>query len=42
VLAAAIPDARVATLTGDHFGAVADPLFAGLTVDFLARRGVGA
>jgi pimeloyl-ACP methyl ester carboxylesterase len=36
VLAGAIPDARVALLSGDHFGAVTDPRFASLTVDFLA------
>jgi pimeloyl-ACP methyl ester carboxylesterase len=42
VLAGAIPGARLARLSGDHFGAVVDPLFAGLTVDFLGGREVGA
>jgi hypothetical protein len=32
----------VVILSGDHFGAVADPRFAGLTVDFLAGRVVVA
>jgi hypothetical protein len=31
----------VATLTGDHFGAVVDPRFAGLTVDFLGGGDAG-
>lgn len=42
VLAAAIPDARVELLTGDHVGAVADPRFASLTVEFLAAGATGA
>ncbi len=42
VLAGAIPGARLALLSGDHFGAVVDPRFASLTVDFLGGRGVGA
>lgn len=42
VLAGAIPGARVALLSGDHFGAVTDPRFAGLTADFLAGRTVAA
>ena len=36
VLAAAIPGARVAPVGGDHMGAIADPDFARLIVDFLA------
>jgi pimeloyl-ACP methyl ester carboxylesterase len=36
VLAAAIPDATLRILSGDHIGAIADPRFTQWTVDFLA------
>lgn len=36
VLAAAIPDARLKIVSGDHIGAIADPRFAQSIVDFLA------
>ena len=39
VLAGAIPGARLEVVGGDHFGAVVDPRFAGLIVDFLAGEG---
>lgn len=37
VLADALPDARLVTLTGDHLSALADPAFTPTIVDFLAE-----